>query len=46
MLASILIVILFIELAFSPRLDFGKAGILLWYTKEKERRNIILWKNT
>ncbi len=46
MLASIIIVILFIEYAFSPRLDSIEEGIILWYTKEKERKYIMLWKNT
>jgi hypothetical protein len=44
LITTILIVILVIELQYTPRLDFTKDGnILLWYGKN-ERKYIVLFK--
>ena len=42
-LNTTLLIIILVELLFSPKLDKSKAGIYLWYGQKSKRKFIKLW---
>jgi hypothetical protein len=34
---TILLIIIFIELTFVPRIDLGKGGLIIWYGRRKRK---------